>query len=74
LDNSGSNYTIKQTDRVLVNANKKEIIQNIRSMRGPNMDSDRFLQKVISKQKLLTISRNIALQFKNAIKQIYKTK
>lgn len=45
--------TIKQTDHVLVNANKKEVIQNIRSKRGPNMDSDHFLQK----QKLLTMYR-----------------
>jgi hypothetical protein len=37
-------------------------------MRGPNVDSDRFLQKVISKQKLLTISRNIALQLKKCNK------
>jgi hypothetical protein len=29
--------TIQQTDHVLVNANKKEVIQNIRSMKGPNM-------------------------------------
>jgi hypothetical protein len=42
--------TINQADHVLVNANKKEGIQNIRSRRGPNMDSEHFLQKVIIKQ------------------------
>ena len=35
--------TINQTDHVLVNANKKEVIQNIRSWGGPNMDSEHFL-------------------------------
>ena len=29
--------TIKQTDHILVNANKKEVIQNIRPIKGPNM-------------------------------------
>jgi len=29
--------TINQIDHILVNANKKEVIQNIRSKRGPNM-------------------------------------
>jgi lipoate-protein ligase A len=36
---------------------KKEITQNIRSRTGPNMESEHFLQKVIIKQKLLTIHR-----------------
>jgi hypothetical protein len=42
--------TINQIDHVLVNANRKEVIQNLRSKRGPNMDLDPFLLK----QKLLT--------------------
>jgi len=29
--------TIKQTDHVLVNANKKDVIQNISSMKSPTM-------------------------------------
>jgi hypothetical protein len=29
--------TIKQNDHILVNANKKEVIQNIRFVKGPNM-------------------------------------
>jgi len=46
---------INQTDHVLVNANNKEVIQDIRSTKGPNMDADHFLQYLIIKQKLLTI-------------------
>jgi len=46
---------INQTDHVLVNADNKEVIQDIRSMKGPNMDADHFLQYLIIKQKLLTI-------------------
>jgi len=45
-----SNQTTKnQTDHVLVNTNKKEVLQNISSRRGPNIDSEHFLQKVIIK-------------------------
>jgi len=65
--------TINQTDHVLVSANKKEVIQSIRSRRGPNMDSEHFLQKVIIKQKLLTIYRKKLDNSKKAIKQIHKT-
>jgi hypothetical protein len=64
--------TINQTDHVLLKANKKEVIQNIRSRRGPNMESEHFLQKVIIKQKLLTIYRKKLDNSKNGIKQIYK--
>jgi len=63
--------TINQTDHVLVNAHEKEAIQTIRSRRGPNMDSEHFLQKVIIKQKLLTIYRKKLDNYKNGIKQIY---
>jgi hypothetical protein len=56
--------TVTQTDHVLVNANKKEVIQNIRSMKGPNMDSDHFLHTLINKENLLAIYRKKALQFK----------
>jgi hypothetical protein len=43
---------------------KKEIIPNIRSRRGPTMDTDHFFLKVIIKQKLLIIYRKTALQLK----------
>jgi hypothetical protein len=51
--------TINQIDHVLENANKKEVIQNIRSKRGSNMDSDHFLQE----QKLLTMYRKKKLHY-----------
>ena len=44
---------INQTDHVLVNANNKEVIQDIRSRTGPNVDLEHFLQNLIIKQKLL---------------------
>ena len=42
----------------------KELIQDTKQMRGPNMDSDYCLQEVIIKQKLLTIYRKTVLQNK----------
>ena len=47
--------TINQIDQVLINQNKQEVIEDIRSLRGPNIDSDHFLLKVTLKQKLLNI-------------------
>jgi exonuclease III len=48
---------INQTDHVLVNQNKKEAIEDVRSLRGPNIDSDQFLLKTTLKQKLPNIYR-----------------
>jgi len=62
--------TINQTDHVLLKANKKEVIQNIRSRRGPNMEYEHFLEKVIIKQKLLTMYRKKLDNSKNGIKKI----
>lgn len=42
----------------------KKVIQGIRSTKGPNTDSDNFLQKVTIKQKLLRIYRKKALKLK----------
>jgi endonuclease/exonuclease/phosphatase family metal-dependent hydrolase len=44
--------TINQIDHVFINTNKKAIREDVRSLRGPNIDSDHFLLKVIIKQKL----------------------
>lgn len=41
-----------QIDHILINVNKKEAIHGIRSMRGPNIDSENFLQKVKIKQNI----------------------
>jgi len=46
---------INQTDHVLVNQNKEEAIEVVRSLRGPNIDSDHYLLKTTLKQKLPSI-------------------
>jgi hypothetical protein len=46
---------INQTDHVLLNQNNKEAIEEVRSLRGPNIDSDHFLLKTTLKQKLPNI-------------------
>jgi hypothetical protein len=50
---SPDTLTLNQIDHVLVNNNKKQMIQDVRTLRGPNCDSDHFLVKVIVKQKLI---------------------
>jgi endonuclease/exonuclease/phosphatase family metal-dependent hydrolase len=52
---SPDHNTINQIDHVIVNQNKKEVIEDVRSLRGPNIDSDYFLLKATIKQKLLYI-------------------
>jgi hypothetical protein len=54
---------LNQIDHSFVNANKKEVSQNIKSMTGPNTDSSHFLQRVIIKQKLLIIYAQKFLPF-----------
>ena len=47
--------TVNQIGHVLVNRNKKEIVEDVRSLRGPKIDSDHYLLKTTLKQKLRTI-------------------
>ena len=54
---SPDTLTLNQIDHVLVNNNKKQIIQDVRTSRGPNCDSDHFLVKVIVMQKLITTQK-----------------
>jgi hypothetical protein len=43
--------TASQIDHIIINA-KKGVIEDVKSMKGPNIDSDNFLVKAIIKQKL----------------------
>ena len=44
--------TLNQTDHALIKSEKKELIEDVRTMRGPNIDSDHYLLKIIVNQKL----------------------
>jgi len=50
--------TASQIDDIIVNANKKGVIEDVRYMRGPNIDLDHFLVKAVIKQKLSVILKN----------------
>jgi len=54
---------INQTDHVLVNQNKEEAIEDVRSLRGPNIDSDHYLLEKTLKQKLPNIYKKKPIQF-----------
>jgi hypothetical protein len=41
--------TVNQTDHILINTNKKKAVQDVRTLRGLNCDSDHFLVKTIIK-------------------------
>ena len=47
--------TASQIDHIIRNANKKGVIEDVKTMRGPNIDSDHFLVKAVIKQKLSVI-------------------
>jgi hypothetical protein len=54
--------TINQIDRVLINISKKKVIEDVRSLRGPNIDSGHFLLKATLKQKLPKIYKRKSAQ------------
>ena len=46
--------TASQIDHKIINANKKKgVIEDVKTMRGPNIESDHFLVKAVIKQKLI---------------------
>ncbi|PSN45867.1 hypothetical protein C0J52_19674 [Blattella germanica] len=49
---SPDNNTITQIDHVIIKNSKKEIIEDVKTMRGPNVDSDHYLVKFVINQKL----------------------
>ena len=54
--------TINQIDHVLININKKEVTEDVRSLRGPNIDSEHFLLKATLKQKSPNIHKRKSVQ------------
>jgi hypothetical protein len=49
--------TTSQIDHIIVNANKKGVTEDVRSMKSPNIDSDHFLVKTVIKRKLSEIRK-----------------
>jgi hypothetical protein len=46
--------TLKQIDHVLITSKKRNLIEDVRSMRGPNIYSDHYLLKM-----LVIVSQNL---------------
>jgi hypothetical protein len=44
--------TLNQIDHVLITSKKKQLIKDVRTMRGPNIDSFHYLLKIIVNQEL----------------------
>jgi endonuclease/exonuclease/phosphatase family metal-dependent hydrolase len=63
-----------QIDHVLVNQHKSSMIQDVRTLRRPNCDSDHFLVKIMMIQTLIRMQQNNNTQKNNGTGRIYKTK
>ena len=55
---SSDQNTASQIDRIIINANKQGVIEDVRSMRGLNIDSDHLLVKTVINKKLSAIHKN----------------
>jgi hypothetical protein len=54
---SSDEKTVNQIYYVMINSSKKELTEDVRSMRGLNIDSDHFLVKTIFNQKLPAVHK-----------------
>jgi hypothetical protein len=50
---SPDGQTINQIDHVLINRKERSVIQDVRSLRRPDCESDHYLVKIVMQQKLL---------------------
>jgi hypothetical protein len=50
---SPDGQTINQIDHVLINKKKRSVMQDVRSLHGPDCESDHYLVKTVMQQKLL---------------------
>jgi len=55
---------LNQIDHIIIDANKKSVVEDVRTMRILNCDSDHFLVKTIIKQKLIRTQNNEVKQKK----------
>ena len=55
---------LNQIDHVMTDANKKGVIEDVRTMGGLNCDSDHFLVKIIIKQNLFRTQIKATKQIK----------
>jgi hypothetical protein len=51
----------------MINSDKKDLIEDVRSMRGPNIDPDHFLVKTIFNRKLPAIYKIKPTLTKNGV-------
>jgi hypothetical protein len=56
--------TLNQIDHVLIDAQKKDVAEDVRTMRGLNCDSDHFLVKTIIRQRLIRTPIKLVKQVK----------
>jgi hypothetical protein len=56
--------TLNQIHHVIIDTNKKGVVEDLRTMRGLNYDSYHFLVKTVMKQKLIRIQTKIAKEAK----------
>jgi hypothetical protein len=66
--------TCNQIDHVLVNQNKCSMIQDVRTLRRRNCDSDHYLVKTVITQKLVRVQQNSKPKESNGTERTYKIK